>query len=598
MLTIFPALKAQTIYNLSFKNAVHHEAEISATFNQVETTTLEVRMSRSSPGRYALHEFAKNVYNVRAYDSKGKSLPISRPSPYQWNIAEHDGTVTVKYTLFADRADGTYSQIDRTHAHLNAPATFIWAKGHQNQPIQIILNPFDKGWKVATQLPRKKKNRYTAPNLDYLMDSPIEMSDHQVSSWKISSNGKKYTIKIALHHRGNKQDLETYTEKAKAVVREQVKVFGELPDFDYSSYTFIACYLPHVRGDGMEHRNSTIITSQTSLDEAEFKQLGTLSHEFFHAWNVERIRPKSLQPFDFSQHNMTKDLWFAEGFTSYYGPLTIRRAKQSTVAEFIEMVTTIVNQAQNVPGRKYFSPEGASMMATFTDAGTSIDRTNFNNTFFSYYIYGRAMAMALDLSLRSQFKDLSLDNFMQQMWLDFGKNEIPYTRGDLIQTLIKITKDKTFSKNFFETYIFNKNTPDFKSLLLHAGLIVEQSGKDEPYLGNLRLNFNGEAAMVANGIAIDTPLYKIGVEQGDQIVQLGRRTIRSNHLWSKALEQFKPGDTTNITFIQRGETLTKEITFISNPEITVSLLSNEKQTDQHKAFISSWIGEDEENKKD
>jgi predicted metalloprotease with PDZ domain len=265
-------------YQASFNNAVHHEAEISATFSDVTQTVLEVRMSRSSPGRYALHEFAKNVYHLSAVDSKGKSLKVTRPDPYQWNISGHDGEVTVNYTLFADRADGTYSQVDRTHAHLNMPATFIWAKGFEQAPIKVTFKPFDKKWKVATQLKKtSKKYRFTAPNLAYFMDSPTELSDHQVRQWKVKSNNKSYKIKLAVHHDGNEEDLAEYTRQAKAVLVEQAKVFGEYPDFDYGEYVFIACYLPHVKGDGMEHRNSTILTHSTSLDEKEFKQLGTLN---------------------------------------------------------------------------------------------------------------------------------------------------------------------------------------------------------------------------------------------------------------------------------------------------------------------------------
>ena len=582
-------------YKVSFENAVHHEAEISATFKDIKTAVLEVKMSRSSPGRYALHEFAKNVYHVKAVNSKGEALVITRPNPYQWNIENHDGQVTVSYTLFADRADGTYSQIDRTHAHLNIPATFIWATGFENMPVKVRFKPFDKSWKVATQLRKtRKKYTYTAPNLAYFMDSPTELSDHQVSKWTVKSNGKKYKIKLAVHHNGNDDDMDKYTRQAKAVLEQQKLVFGEYPDFDYGEYTFIACYLPHVSGDGMEHRNSTILTSSTSLDEGEFAQLGTLSHEFFHAWNVERIRPKALEPFDFSAANMTKSLWFAEGFTTYYGDLLIRRAQESSIDEYIETVTDIVNQANFFPGRKYFTPEGASMMAAFTDAGTSIDKTNFRNIFFSYYIYGRAMALALDLSIRANFPDKSLDDYMAMMWRDFGKKELPYTRDDLRLTLGKLLNDQKFADDFFNNHIHGQVIPDFKTLLAPAGLLVEVANEDEAYLGGVSFSFKGEAAIISSTIKIDTPLYRVGIERGDQITKLGRRTIRSKKLWKKAIEQFEPGDTTTIEFIQRGVTLSKNITLIENPELAVNLLSDDKTTDQHKLFRSAWLGEEKE----
>jgi len=587
--------KNEVLYNISFKNAVHHEAEVSATFNNIETAILEVKMSRSSPGRYALHEFAKNVYHVKAFNGKGEELIISRPNPYQWNVEHHDGEVMFNYTLFADRADGTYSQIDRTHAHLNIPATFVWAEGFENVPVKVRFKPFDKNWQVATQLRKtRKKYTYTAPNLAYFMDSPTELSDHQVNQWTVKSNGKKYKIKLAVHHDGNDDDMEEYTRQAKAVLEQQKQVFGEFPDFDYGEYTFIACYLPHASGDGMEHRNSTILTSSTSLDEGEFAQLGTLSHEFFHAWNVERIRPKTLEPFDFSSANMTKNLWFAEGFTTYYGDLLIRRAQETSVDEYIDTVTKIVNQANFFPGRKYFTPEGASMMAPFTDAGTSIDKTNFKNIFFSYYIYGRAMALALDLSIRTNFPGKTLDDYMAMMWRDFGKKEQPYTRDDLRITLGKLLKDQPFADDFFAEHIHGQAIPDFKTLLGPAGLLVEVANKDEAYLGNVRFSFKGEAAIVSSVIKVDTPLYNIGIERGDQITKLGRRTIRSKKLWNKALAQFAPGDTTTIEYIQRGSSLSKKITFIENPELVVKLNDEEKMTEQHKAFRSAWLGDEKE----
>jgi predicted metalloprotease with PDZ domain len=582
-----------TRYKVTFDNAVHHEARITATFTQVETPVLTVQMSRTSPGRYALHEFVKNVYQVTAMNSQGEPLIVTRPNPYQWNIADHDGEVTVSYTLFGDRADGTYSQIDRTHAHLNIPATFMWATNHETRPIEVEFAPFDKSWKVATQLQKtSKKYTFTAPNLAYFMDSPTELSDHQVKSWTVNSNNKDYTINLAVHHNGIDEDLATYAKMAKAVVAEQIKIFGQLPDFDYGEYTFIACYLPHVNRDGMEHRNSTILTHTKSLDEGKFSQIGTLSHEFFHAWNVERIRPKALEPFNFSAENMTTNLWFAEGFTSYYDKLMIRRAQESTVDDYLKVISTTVNNVDQVPGRKFYTPEGASMLATFTDAGTSIDKTNFSNIFFSYYSYGSAMALALDLSIRQQFPEKSLDDFMQKMWTDFGQPELPYTRDDLRRTLAKLLSNEAFAKTFFDQHIYGQIKPDYAVLLKNAGLEINKANEDEAFLGKVKFYFNGEAAIISKSIKVGSPLYIAGLERGDQIVKLGRRTIRSNSKWENALEQFEPGETTAIEYIQRGEKLVTEITFIENPKLKVTKMADDELTDTQKNFLLAWLGED------
>lgn len=587
-----PVKDNTTRYKVTFDNAVHHEARISATFTQVETPILEVQMSRTSPGRYAFHEFVKNVYQVTAVNSKGETLTVTRPNPYQWLIANHDGEVTLSYTLFGDRADGTYSQIDRTHAHLNIPATFMWATDHEIRPIEVEFVPFNDSWKVATQLQKTSdKYTFTAPNLAYFMDSPTELSDHQVKSWTVHSSGKDYKINLAVHHDGIDEDLVEFARQAKAVVAQQVKVYGELPAFDYGEYTFIACYLPHVSGDGMEHRNSTILTNTRSLDEGNFSQIGTLSHEFFHAWNVERIRPKALEPFDFTSSNMTTNLWFAEGFTSYYDKLMIRRAQESTVSEYLNVVSSIVNQVDQVPGRLFFTPEGASMLATFTDAGTSIDKTNFSNIFYSYYSYGKAMALALDLSIRQEFPGKSLDDFMKKMWTDFGKAEIPYTREDLRITLARLLDNETFAEQFFDKHIYGQIKPDYKQLLKNAGLDVVKANEDEAYLGAVSFNFNGNAAIISRSIKVGSPLYNVGIERGDQIVKLGRRIIRSKGKWTSALEQFTPGESTTIEYIQRGEKLSSTITFIENPKLKVKRLADEDLKESQKAFLLAWIGE-------
>jgi predicted metalloprotease with PDZ domain len=388
--------QATNNYTISFENAEHHEALISAEFTDLESNILELRMSRTSPGRYALHEFAKNVYEVKAYNSKGVLLPIARPNPHQWNISDHDGTVKLTYTLFANRGDGTYSQIDLTHAHLNIPATFIYAKGHEERAINITFQPRkDLNWKIATQLEHIEDHTYSAPNLDYFMDSPVEISDHSIRTFDISEKGKTSKIKFVLHSKDSGNLFDAYFEKVKKIVEQEKTIFGELPLFDYGTYTFLACYLPNVSGDGMEHRNSTILTSKLSLAQGGMKRnIGTVSHEFFHAWNVERIRPKSLEPFDFEEANMSGELWFAEGFTSYYTNLVLCRAGLISPKEYISGLASGLNAVWNSPGRNFFNPIEMSYQAPFVDAAQSVDPVNRENTFTSYYTYGNVLGLA------------------------------------------------------------------------------------------------------------------------------------------------------------------------------------------------------------
>ena len=198
-LSITPLLAQQQVsYHLSFPNAVHHEAQISVKFTGIATDTLQVLMPRSSPGRYALHEFAKNVYSVKAIDSKGNQLPINRSTPHQWDITGHqNGDVTVSYTLFGDHADGTYTGIDETHAHLNMPATLLYAKGFEKAPAKVTFRvPQGSNWKIGTQLKPESDSVFTAPNFQYLMDSPTELSNFDFAEWVVKDKGKDKTIQV------------------------------------------------------------------------------------------------------------------------------------------------------------------------------------------------------------------------------------------------------------------------------------------------------------------------------------------------------------------------------------------------------------------
>lgn len=580
-------------YRVTFENAVHHEAQITVSFQNIGEEPLELRMSRSSPGRYALHEFAKNVYSVSAIGSDGQPLEITRDNPYSWRIADHDGAATITYTLYADRADGTYSQIDETHAHLNMPATFMWAPGFEDRPITLSFEPLHRNWKAATQLPSTRgRMNFSAPNLQYFLDSPVELSNFDLREWTIGEGAERQTIRLAVHHEGEPDDVDILAEKTKKVVIEQIKVFGEAPDFDYGEYTFIADYLPHASRDGMEHRNSTILTRSQGLYEADFSQLGTISHEFFHAWNVERLRPAELEPFDFFRANPTPSLWFAEGFTSYYGPLTIRRAGESTVEEYASDLGKRLTSVINGPGRSYDAPIGMSQRAAFVDAARTVDPTNYRNTFVSYYSYGAMIGLALDLSLRENFEDISLDDYMRHLWRTHGVVEVPYTHEDLRQALADVTDDTSFATEFFANYIENGDLPDYTALLAQAGLKLQPAHEGDAYLGRPQFDDDADGLVISSNTLVDSPLYKAGINRGDQIMRIGRFRIKDKGDWERALKRHEPGDTVTIVSQQRDDVREADITFIENPMLEIVPFEDEDLdvTEAQKAFRNAWLG--------
>lgn len=569
-------------YVISFEQAAHHEAAIKATFPNLKTRTVVVRMSRSSPGRYALHEFAKNVFAFTAYNSQGKELAVTRPDPYSWEITGHDGTVSIAYTLFANRADGTYSQIDESHAHLNIPATFMYMEGVEQRPIEVTFKVReDLNWKVATQLKMLTKTKYFAPNLYYFMDSPTELSDFQLREEKIDGQ----TIRFALHGPSTAEDFDTYWEKVRAIVRQEKAVFGELPVFDYGEYTFLACYAPHVSGDGMEHRNSTILTDSESLANGGMEgNIGTVSHEFFHAWNVERIRPYELEPFDFTAANMTGSLWFAEGFTSYYTNLILARAGVITEEAYVTSLNRTFNYVWNSPARAFFNPIEMSYQAPFVDAATSVDPVNRNNTFISYYSYGSVLGLALDLSLREQ--DLTLDDYFKEVWKQYGKNEVAYSIENLEEVLSEYAGD-AFAKAFFSQYIYDSKMPDYERLFESVGLRLERN-ETKPYLG-LNVSSAGDGIQVSRATSKGTPAYLAGLNEGDIITSLNGQSITTTEDFTTIADALKVGAKVPIVFVRFGEEKNTMITVTSDPSYMISL--KDKVKGAAKRAQKDWLAQ-------
>jgi len=576
------SVTSQTIsYEISFENAVHHEAEISTTYTNIKKDTFSVRMSRTSPGRYALHEFAKNVYGFSATDDQGKNLKTIRPNNHEWQIIGHTGTIKINYTLFANRGDGTYSQIDETHAHLNIPATFIYAPSLEHEPIHVKFKVReDLNWKVATQLPLVNGTTYTAPNLQYFMDSPTEISDFSLREFKIGSQN----VRLALHHNGTEEEVDTYFEKVKKVVLKQEEVYTELPNFDFGTYTFLTCYIPNASGDGMEHRNSTVLTSTRSLANGGMKRnIGTVSHEFFHAWNVERIRPQSLEPFNFKMANMSGALWFAEGFTSYYTNLILCRAGLMTPKAYIEGLTGGFNYVWNSPGRNFFNPIEMSYQAPFVDAATTVDPVNRDNTFISYYSYGSVLGLALDLSLRQQ--DLNLDDYMKLVWKTFGKNETPYTIDDLHQSL-NTYAGKSFGDSFFNNYIYKSEMPDFKSLFEIVGVDLSQQS-DIPYFGaSVSITEDGKA-IVQRNTQMNRAAYNAGLAKGDVITSINGKNFEKGQKFNTIIEQYKVDDVLNINFTRFGEDKTTKLKLSPSPRYSITLTS--EATKEMMVRRKAWL---------
>jgi predicted metalloprotease with PDZ domain len=603
-----PRAFAQTpvAYRLSFPEAAHHLMQVEVTFTSVPPGPLELRMSRSSPGRYALHEFAKNVFDVRITDDEGKALMVNRPNPHEWDVTGHSGTVRVNYRVFGDRLDGTYLAIDSSHAHINMPAAIMWARGLDRRPVTVRFErPTGTSWKVATQLTPVGVDglSFTAPNLQYLMDSPSEFGTFSMRSFTVPDDRRTPVFRVAVHHMGTDADVDGLARDVETIVREARMVFGEYPPFDGNTYTFIADYLPWAHGDGMEHRNSTVLTSSGALRSPQQRMglLATVAHEFVHAWNMERIRARDLEPFDFQDADVSGELWFGEGFTSYYDDLLMRRTGLAPFEATLASFAGVINQVTSSPGRQLRSAADMSRLAPFVDAATSIDRTTWDNTFISYYTFGAALGLGLDLALRGQSgSQRSLDTYMQTMWSRFGRPgqkvpglvSTPYTMADLRAVLAELTT-KSFADTFFDRYIEGHDIVDYAALLEPAGLILRRRSAGRAFLAAPLSFQGGGGARVTDGVLFGSALYNAGVERDDLIVSIDGVAVASRSALDDVLAKHKPGDQVPLRFVRRdGETVNATLALEEDPRVEIVPIEQTggSLTEAQKVFRERWLG--------
>jgi predicted metalloprotease with PDZ domain len=588
-------------YTLTFPEPQHRWMQVEASFTDLAAVPLELRMSRSSPGRYSLHDFAKNVYDVHAFARDGRELQATRPDPYGWNVSGgHGGSVTVKYKVYGDTIDGTYLAVDTTHAHINMPAAIMWAHGLDDRPVTLtFVEPAGAQWKVATQLhPGSTPLEFTAPNLQYLMDSPTEFGPVAIREFSVDAT----KFRFAVHHAGTDAELDGFVKDVEKIVRQEGAVYGEFPKYEPGYYTFLAEYLPYSGGDGMEHRNSTVITAGSSIRDGRVRLLDTVAHEFFHCWNVERIRPKSLEPFDFDRANMSGELWLAEGFTQYYGPLAMQRAGLADLAWATRTLTGLVETVTQSPGRLVRSAEEMSRMAPFVDGGRPNDRTNWPNTVISYYPFGGAIALALDLTLRDRSDGkISLDDYMRAMWRVHGKPggaregyvDHPYTIADAEARLAEVSGDRAFARNFFARYIQGHDVADYGRLLGRAGFTLRKRNAGAAWWGDVRLELRGSAAHISALVPANSPAYAAGLEQDDEVQQADGTKIAAVLDLQAVMRRHKPGDRVDVVYVDRtGTAKTTSVTLAEDPhqDVVAVEASGGALTPQQQAFRAAWLG--------
>lgn len=483
-------------YELSMPNPASHLFEVRMEIDtKGKESAIDVQMPRWSPGRYAVYDFAQNVQELKATnfcapteDCEVMSLPVSRIDNQTWRAATRGvQRVAVSYKVFANNLSGTFSQLDERHANYNGASVFAYVVNHKQDAVSLKINA-PAGWKIANgRIERANQTDWRFDNYDILIDTPTEIApDFTLDEFQ--EGGKTYRVMV--HSFGDEGGKRARLVKdIQQVVRAETSMMGA-PDFD--SYTFLIHFAPKNEsgGDGMEHLTSTQIIETGALGEDGVYEaaLDTAAHEFFHVWNVKRIRPVELGPWDFTRPVNTRSLWIAEGLTNYYGTLFERRAGLRTEREMLDTFGRTINYIENAPGNRLISAEEASIVAPFMDRTPHQQNTNLRQSTVSYYIKGEVLGLVLDMTIRRKSGGKrSLDDVMRAMYDEFylkSPKVTYYLRGRGYTGAdfeCKVTEAAGADmKDFFDRYVRGAEILPYDEALATVGLrLARGSATDE-----------------------------------------------------------------------------------------------------------------------
>jgi predicted metalloprotease with PDZ domain len=523
----------------------------------------ELKMPVWTPGSYLIREYARHVESFSAKDASGNDLTWRKTNKNTWQIdTKGANEIVARYNVYANELTVRTSELNDEHAFISPAALLLFPKDHLSAPSIVKVVPYGN-WKVATGLPKgtNQTNTFRAENYDVLYDSPFEVSDFKEISFDVQGKPHRFVVT----GEGN-YDLPKIARDTAKIIEAAYKIFGDLP---YDDYLFI---LNTRGGGGLEHLNSTALQFNRFNFTTRYKDfLNLVAHEFFHLWNVKRIKPDALGPFDYENENYTRLLWFAEGGTAYYESVLLRRADLITADEFTAARETQMLALQNRPGRFETSLEDASF-----DAWIKYYRPDDNaiNNQISYYDKGELVNFLLDVEIRKASNGAkSLDDVMRHLYTEFAKKNKNYSPEDLQKTC-ELMAGKSLN-DFFERYVRGTAEIDYNAILSGIGLRFStgETENKSAYLGaNLRQD--GDKLIVAS-LPKETPAYEQGLNSGDQIVAVDGNRASQTFL-SSYLSEKRPADRIKLTVFR----------FDALREIEVTLGGRAKQDFQITAIES------------
>ena len=557
------------------------------------------------PGSYMIRDFARHVVTLEARDAGGP-LPVEKLDKQTWRCAPARGVLEVRYQVYAWDLSVRGAHFDQTHAYFNGPCLFLAAAGREDAPCAVTLHPppgLDH-WRVATTLPRAPGTPlwgfgdYAAADYDELIDHPVEMGTFDLVDFSVA--GTPHHVAVTGRHRG---DLDRLARDLRRICQTHVDLFGGLPAME--RYLFLVTAVGEGYG-GLEHRSSCSLLCKrdelpppggTAVDEDYRNLLGLCSHEYFHLWNVKRIRPRAFVPFDLTREVHTRLLWAFEGITSYYDDLALARSGVITPESYLELLGRTATRVWRGPGRRLQSIAESSF-----DAWTRFYKQDENaaNAIVSYYTKGALVALALDLTLRRASRDAAgLDDLMRRLWQDYGRTGTGVPE-DAVEALAAELAGTPLD-DFFARHVHGTEDPPLAELLRDVGVawhLRPAAGPDDkggrpaadipPVHLGARLE-PGDGGLRVAAVTWGGPAHAAGLAAGDVLVAADGVRATSGGL-ARRLRYARPGERLRLHAFRRDELLELELVLGAPPADTVYLEFQEDPAPEILARRQRWLG--------
>ncbi|MFN3198115.1 MAG: M61 family metallopeptidase [Bradymonadia bacterium] len=582
--------QAPISYTVSFPKAHSHYMEVQAIFLVDEAPTLELMMATWTPGSYLLREYSRHVERFEAFNDGGEALTWSQVAKNRWKIEANGSTkVMVNYRVYGREMSVRTNWVEADFAVLNGAPTFITRPDGLELPHDVKFEMPERWFQSHTGLeghPSGKAHHYRAADFDTLVDSPVLLGNPSVQRFEVA--GKPHMLidagLIGRDDRSIWDSVKAATDVAK-VVQTQIDFWGQVP---YDNYLFLNVLAE--AGGGLEHKNSTLM--MTSLWATERRKdylgwLGLVSHEFFHTWNVKRLRPEALGPFDYEHENYTRSLWVAEGVTSYYDDLLLRRADIMTDAEYLKRLSKSIGRVEHRPGR-FVQSLGASSFNAWIKHYRPDE--NSENTAVSYYTRGSLAAFLLDARIQQASGGVaSLDDVMRLAYRRYS-GERGFTPMEFRKLVNQVAGADL--NDFFRDHIDGTQSFNYGPALSWLGLRfkpVKPPKEDDPTQGWLGLHVDDKGGrLIVKNVLRDTPAWQMGLNVGDEIIALDGYRIDGKHK-ARVLSRYQPGDGVSMLVSRRARMITLDGAFAEAPKNRWVLEFDPEATTAQRRRRTRWL---------